>query len=211
MIRATRLGHRSLTGVGAIEKRFVADSDQQARTRDTSRMLLRDLRTSIELVVGGYQFPDIGSGDQPDDPESWDSNWLIIHGTVTTDAGSPWSFRQPCLTTWDVTQLADWFQNVAAGLIRTLPPEARELNKASFEESGPAGWLTFTEPHLSFAVGAQSEARVELLIGLSHELARPPLDSQRPTRSQITIQTTPQDAQDAAAALQEYLATFPAR
>ncbi|XAS75636.1 hypothetical protein V3G39_13385 [Dermatophilaceae bacterium Sec6.4] len=172
-------------------------------------MLLRDLRTSIELVVNGYQFPDIGSDDQPEDPESWDSNWLIIHGTVTTGEGSPWSFQQPCLTTWEVAELADWFQNVAAGLTPPLPPEAREPDKAS--SYAPAGWLTFTEPNLSFGVGAQSEARVQLLICLSHELAQPPLDVQRPTTSRITIETTPQQTQDAAAALQEYLATFPAR
>ncbi len=73
------------------------------------------------------------------------------------------------------------------------------------------GRPTFTEPNLSFGVGAQSEARVQLLICLSHELAQPPLDVQRPTTSRITIETTPQQTQDAAAALQEYLATFPAR
>ncbi len=125
-------------------------------------MLLRDLRTSIELVVGSYQFPDIGSGDQPEDPESWDSNWLIVQGTVTTEAGSPWSFRQLCLTTWEVAESADWCQNVAAGLVPLLPPEARELDNASFYESIRAGRLTFTEPNLSFGVGAQSAARMEL-------------------------------------------------
>ncbi len=107
--------------------------------------------------------------------------------------------------------MADWFQNVAAGLTRSLTAEARQLDKAFFDEPITAGWLTFTEPNLSFGVGAQSAARVQLLIGLSHELAQPPLGSQRRTGSQITIETTPQHAHDTAAALREYLAMFPTR
>ena len=172
-------------------------------------MILRDLHTSIELEVEGYQFPDIGPGEQPEDPDSWDSNWLNIRGTVTTGGDSSWSFQHPCLTTWEVVELADWFQNVAAGLVPLLPAGAEELSTTFL--STRAGWLTFTEPNLSFGVEARSAGRVNLLIGLSHELAQPPLDPRRPRRSQITIEITPQHAHDAAALLLVNSATFPAR
>ena len=174
-------------------------------------MLLRDPRTSIEIVIDGYQFPRIESGQQAQDPESWDSNWLTVHGTVSRDDATSWSFKHPCLTTWEVAQLAQWLHDVADGVVEPLPAEAREPDQASCDEHTSTGWLTFTEPNLSFGVITRSTGRIELQIGLSHEIAQTPLHLERPTRSQISITATPQHLLHAAAALQEDLATFPYR
>lgn len=177
----------------------------------TSSMLLRDFRTSLELEIAGYQFPDIEAGNDPLDPDSWDSNWLIIKGTVRTDDDTAWSFEHACLTTWEITELAAWFHNVAAGFVSPLRAGARGSEDGSLDESTPETWLTFTEPVLSFAVVVQSGEHVLLRMELSHQLAQPPLHLQRPTSSHITIDTTRQQLLHAAAALQEQLAVFPAR
>lgn len=54
-------------------------------------------------------------------------------------------------------------------------------------EYAAAGWLTFTEPNLSFAVDTYEGSRLQPLIGLSHESAAPPLNQMRPKRSQLTV------------------------
>ena len=62
---------------------------------------------SLRLAIEGYQFPDITD-------DEWDSNWLIIRGDAVLD-GRSWSFRDPCLTTFEVQRLADWLDQVAMG------------------------------------------------------------------------------------------------
>ncbi len=52
---------------------------------------------------------------------------------------------------------------------------------------------------------------VQLLVGLSHESAAPPLDPMRPKRSQITVMSDSQQIKNATDALQEQLIAYPAR
>ena len=80
---------------------------------------------SVELRVVGYQFPDLAEAE-------YDSNWLRIEGNVIHPRGQ-WSFRDPCLLTYEVSRLADWLDAVAR-------------NDPSADEIG------FIEPNLSFRV-----------------------------------------------------------
>lgn len=170
----------------------------------------------MQLQVVGYQFPDLAAGTEPLDPDSWDSNWLVIDGSVRTVGGASWSFQGPVLTTWEVAQLAVWLEQVAAGAVppaTTLQAAAATVRTGdvSDEQLRAAGWLTFTEPHLSFAVGSRTGEQVELLIALSHGAAGGTIDADRPTRSQITVATTTQHIHDAARAWHDQLVTYPAR
>jgi hypothetical protein len=95
---------------------------------------------ALELRVVGYQFPDAPN------PE-YDSNWLVVEGRVSHPQGA-WSFRDPCLLTYEASHLADWLEAVAAGR----------------EEQPGAG---FIEPNLSFevvAAGGERALRVSFAI-----------------------------------------------
>lgn len=83
--------------------------------------------------------------------------------------------------------------------------------RQSGERLEVAGWLTFTEPKLGFAVTGYAGQQVQLLVGLGHASAEPPIDPQRPGWCQIAVVTSSQQVQDAAAALEQELATHPAR
>src|SRR3954465_2880937 len=62
---------------------------------------------SFDLVIDGYQFPECADKDR-------DSNWLCVRGEVRYSGGG-WSFRLPCLETFEVRALADWLYSVARG------------------------------------------------------------------------------------------------
>lgn len=62
---------------------------------------------SLRIGVERYQFPEITDDD-------WDSNWLIVNGNAVID-GKSWSFRDPCLTTFEMARLADWLDQVSSG------------------------------------------------------------------------------------------------
>src|SRR5262245_17587543 len=87
----------------------------------------------FELRIAGYQFPDDATSD-------YDSNWLVVEGSVRHPRGG-WLFRDPSLLTYEVARLADWLEAVAAGA-----------------ESQP--WCGFIEPNLSFEVAGEGATRV---------------------------------------------------
>ena len=99
---------------------------------------------SLELHIIGYQFPIYKN--------PIDANWLIVEGRVSHPNGN-WSFRDPCLETYDTEELADWLEAVAYGL----------------EESSG---ICFTERHLVFEVESRGSKRV-LRVQFAME-ARPP-------------------------------------
>lgn len=120
-------------------------------------MLLSSVTSAarFELHVVDYQFPEISGGrEQPQDggERDWDANWLVVLGTVTDSHGGIWSFREPCLTTWEAADLTDWLDLVAAGQI-------------------PPG-LTFTEPNLEVRTAFDGQHLV-LTVVLSRESWRP--------------------------------------
>ncbi|HCG54946.1 MULTISPECIES: hypothetical protein [Brevibacterium] len=175
-------------------------------------MRLYDENTKLELQIAGYQWLTQETEDQPADAASWDSNWLVVEGSVRASDGTRWSFQDPSLTTWEVVRLSDWLQQIAeVATTATAPVEEASAPESPDVDEHVPKWLTFTEPNLSFAVGKQSESQVELLIGLSHEAAVPPFDPLSPKRSQLAIVTSKHQIQDAAVALRDQLSTYPVR
>ncbi len=59
---------------------------------------------SLELWIKGYQYPELETGIE-------DINWLVVEGKVAHPRGG-WSFREPCLLTFEVSSLAEWLESV---------------------------------------------------------------------------------------------------
>ena len=59
----------------------------------------------FQLVILSYQHPDVHE-------DRWDSNWLLVSGTVATAAGQRWKFSAPCVTTFELAELADWLDEL---------------------------------------------------------------------------------------------------
>jgi hypothetical protein len=77
----------------------------------------------FQLRLVGYQFPHIAN-------ENYDSNWLVVEGSVK-HAGGEWTFRDPCLLTWEAWELLMWLDTLSSG-----QPTKAELH--------------FLEPNISF-------------------------------------------------------------
>ncbi|MFF2727355.1 hypothetical protein ACFVS9_05555 [Streptomyces sp. NPDC058008] len=120
-------------------------------------MLLNDLSSSVELHPVRYQFATV-----PDD--SYDDNWLVVDGTVTTPEGS-WSFTDPCLLTDEARQVSAWLRAVAAGTVDVTAPDAEG-------ELSPDTW--FIEPVVAFSLAARTAAGTAVIrVHLSLEAAPP--------------------------------------
>ncbi|MCW5777660.1 MAG: hypothetical protein KIS87_14585 [Phycisphaeraceae bacterium] len=64
----------------------------------------------IGFAVACYEFPESNRRGVHD----WDSNWLVIDGRVECSHGE-WSFREPCLTTWELAALLSWLESPPLG------------------------------------------------------------------------------------------------
>lgn len=94
----------------------------------------------VDLRVLDYQFPGVGSSD-----EGWDSNWLIIAGSVGTTGGRSWSFQHPALTTWEVAEGAAWLRQVAAGAVPAIDV-ASDPQLAPNGDGGSATGISWLPP-----------------------------------------------------------------
>jgi len=92
---------------------------------------------AFSLKVAGYQFPEITD-------DVYDSNWLLVDVTVTV-RGRTRQARQPCLDTYELAELIDWTEALAAG-----------------EETEPE--LYFCEPNLRFDLQERAGDRVRLRV-----------------------------------------------
>lgn len=153
---------------------------------------------SVELDVVGYQFPEIMSTQQPEDGRAaadWDANWLMIRGRVRAADGETWGFDQPCLTTWEAAQLADWLEE------RVEPhgglPPGSELSHR----------LIFTEPNLGFAAVLGGGNHVLLEVTLAHESQNP----STPGGCQVVVEMTADAIQAAARQWRAANVSFPPR
>jgi hypothetical protein len=63
--------------------------------------------SSLSLTILGYQFPELKDA-------LYDSNFLKIQIDVVAPRGS-WMATDHCLLTYEVSQIADWFDEIAAG------------------------------------------------------------------------------------------------
>jgi hypothetical protein len=96
--------------------------------------------------------------------DSFDDNWLVIAGTVTTPEGN-WSFVDPCLLTDEARELAGWLRAVAAGAVAVTEPDAEgELSPDT----------SFIEPLVAFSLAGRSEGGAAVIrIHLSLQAAPP--------------------------------------
>jgi hypothetical protein len=78
----------------------------------------------FQLVIVRYQHPDVHE-------DRWDSNWLIVNARLEA-GGQTWRFTEPCVTTFELADLADWLDELAG------------------DGTEPSAFV-FTEPHLKFA------------------------------------------------------------
>jgi hypothetical protein len=100
----------------------------------------------FELKILGYQFPWTND-------DRWDSNWLLIK-TIASLGGWSWSAVCPCLTTFEVAELAVWFEALDGDLEGDLK-------------------CAFTEPNLEFQVVTNDTG--ERLLRIFFELESRPL------------------------------------
>lgn len=143
------------------------------------RLASRDTR--FELRIVGYQFPGDATAE-------YDSNWLVIEGSVWHPRGD-WRFRDPCLLTYEVARLADWLEAVAA-------------------DCEPRPWCSFIEPNLTFEVAGEDATRV-LRVSFRCEAAPPWATRDEEASAEIPVAGL--DLMSAAESLREQLREFPRR
>jgi len=114
---------------------------------------------SFELVVLGYEYPDVVE-------DRWDSNWLVVGGRAST-ANQSWRFSAPCLTTFELTELADWIESLGSD-----PPDATDC--------------VFTEPNLSFSYVVTPEP--VLRVRFAHESAPPWIEDVGARAAGVTLE-----------------------
>ncbi|MFF2525157.1 WapI family immunity protein [Streptomyces liangshanensis] len=119
-------------------------------------MLLADQASSVELRPLRYQFSAV-RGD------SYDDNWLVICGSVTTPEGT-WTFTDPCLLIDEARRVSAWLRGVAAGTVAVTGPDPDG-------SLSPETW--FVEPVLAFSLRDRSKDGAVIRVHLSMEAAPP--------------------------------------
>ena len=92
---------------------------------------------TVELRVTNYQFPSSCDKD-------WDGNWLNIYLKVDSKQGK-WQTIDPSLTTWEIQELIDWFNDLA----NNSKPKWTEME--------------FTEPNLSLCLNSDCKDFTKLI------------------------------------------------
>lgn len=137
----------------------------------------------LQLAIDGYQFPTITSG-------GWDANWVMVSGCVDHPRGG-WKFRDPCLTTLELRQVAEWLETAHAGGM-------------------DQDVLEFTEPNLRFACAPSAVPCIA--VRLSHESApRWLLEEQRYAGVVLNFPAPMNDFSEAAHRVRAYLGRWPER
>lgn len=70
-------------------------------------MKFTDKDISFELSIVRYEFPNAVT-------ELYDSNWLVIQLNLSDSQGA-WNVTNPCLLTYEVSRLANWFEKINSG------------------------------------------------------------------------------------------------
>jgi hypothetical protein len=148
-------------------------------------MMLKNTNgNQLAITIAGYEFPAIKD-------DKFGANWLLID-TEAAIGGRLWCARYPCLLTWEVAGLADWFEAIGEGV------------------EWSAG-LGFTEPNLHFTIGRDNGAtRLQTYFELEN---RPLWAPRRGIRRDLWVEllVTQHDLRSAASGLRENLAKYPYR
>lgn len=165
-----------------------------------------DARSVVTLEPGAYQFPNASRSPLRD----WDANWLVIHGVVSTEDDGSYRFSDPCLTTWEASELGRWLRAVARG---EVAPTASDCVPPPGDDSEPVGLLTFTEPTIALSVASRDRDQIVLRVHLSPELGPLllPKGESRPTEDCVFVQTSCVDLIAASRAWDRELASYPVR
>lgn len=151
----------------------------------------------VELRPAGYQFPVTRT------PGDGDANWLTIEGSVRLATGATWSFRAPCLTTWEGARLLEWLRQVVDGTVLPSPSPSDDIGSESF-----------TEPTLAFSLAGRGRGRLQLRVHLALE-ALPPwadrYDADDIARSVLVLDMSEAELATAADEWASDLAVFPGR
>ena len=138
----------------------------------------------LQLVILSYQHPDVKE-------DRWDANWLNVSGTVATAAGRKWKFSAPCVTTFELEDLADW------------------LDELSDDGRSPAEF-EFAEPHLKFAYVPWPQRTLQ--VTLSGPGAPPAAsDQEKATAVMLEFPLSETDASELAGQIRDALSDFPIR
>ena len=143
-------------------------------------MVLMSGDSWFRMIVARYQFPNNNN-------DEWDSNWLIIDGSVRLN-GKEWQFRDPCLTTFEAEDLADWLEACAQG--KAVKP-----------------YCAFTEPNLQFDLVDAQDIRVSFALESAPPWAKQGDDW---TKHGFNLPVGP-DLVKAASDLRHQLQSFPLR
>jgi len=137
----------------------------------------------FQLLIVRYQYPDVHE-------DRWDSNWLIVNGSVSA-GGEKWRFTDPCVTTFELADLADWLEELAT-------------------DGSQASAFEFTEPNLKFTYTPWPQRAVQLTF--AHESA-PSTRSEVERRTGVTVEFPLSGSQAAALAteIRQALTDYPIR
>lgn len=117
--------------------------------------------TSFSLTIVDYQYPK-------NHHSSYDADWLVVRIEVSDHRGR-WSSVDPCLLTWEVAQLADWFDAHATAIVANkrigfIEPNLRFMTMGEplalhifFDKESRPPW----DPS-RFGLGVQGDASIEL-------------------------------------------------
>lgn len=119
-------------------------------------MLLSDHASSVELRPLRYQFATVRGN-------SYDDNWLLISGKVTTPEGN-WSFADPALLIHEAREVSAWLRAVAAGTMAVTAPDDEGY-------LSPDTW--FVEPVLAVSLADRDDSGAVIRVHLSLEAAPP--------------------------------------
>ena len=148
-------------------------------------MRLHTSANALDLVVVRYEYTDLSE-------DRWDSNWLVVNGTASI-GGETWRFTDPCVTTFELADLADWLDDVARNA-----------------SAAPA--FELTEPLISFAYIL--EPAPALVVRLGYEAAPPWLDAGARLQGEHAALTCPLgevNVSDLASQVRAVLMDFPIR
>jgi hypothetical protein len=160
--------------------------------------------SSLRLSIVGYQFPHapsrllsaVGVLSSADTDFDFDANWLVVQGEVS-DGHRAWTFRDACLLTVEVRDLAAWLDAVAEG-------------RPNLED------LDFLEPNLAFSRRSTIPGRPAVRVTFRLE-ARPPWmtspveDEDDWDGAWVEFETSPDHLRTAATDLRAALSRYPIR
>lgn len=152
----------------------------------------------FRLTVLGYQFSDAAARADP-----YDANWLMVKFHGQTDAAG-WTQIDPCLLTWELRELAEWFSRVAER-------EPQVVTEVTYDQRGRDA-VTFTEPNVAFSVADYpSEDAAVIRVHISFVSLDGADEPDEIYGEHIDLVLARDAILDAAAALESDLQRYPAR